>query len=69
MKKTKVLVTVDLISDDLEKYETDYLIEEPEMAKTQMIEDVQRALRFDYDNLHVKDLRYYVVGYGEDIDD
>ena len=69
MKKTKVLITVDLISDDLEKYESKYLSEEPEMAREQMVEDIQRVLRFDYDNLHVKDLRCYTVEYDKEKND
>lgn len=59
----KVVIEVkmhQMVSDD-DKYILKFMEEDREMFKTQMIDDLQRALRFDYEDLVVDDINYEIV--------
>ena len=49
-----------MVSDD-DKYILKFMEEEREMFKTQMIDDLQRSLRFDYEDLIVDDIDFEVL--------
>ena len=59
----KVVIEVkmhQMVSDD-DKYILKFMEEEREMFKTQMIDDLQRSLRFDYEDLIVDDIDFEVL--------
>lgn len=59
----KVVIEVkmhQMVSDD-DKYVLKFMEEEREMFKTQMIDDLQRLLRFDYEDLIVDDIDFEVL--------
>ena len=59
----KVVIEVkmhQMVSDD-DKYILKFMEEEREMFKTQMIDDLQRSLRFDYEDLIVDDIDFDVL--------
>lgn len=59
----KVVIEVkmhQMVSDD-DKYVLKFMEEEREMFKTQMIDDLQRSLRFDYEDLIVDDIDFEVL--------
>lgn len=59
----KVVIEVkmhQMVSDD-DKYVLKFMEEDREMFKTQMIDDLQRSLRFDYEDLIVDDIDFEVL--------
>ncbi len=59
----KVVIEVkmhQMVSDD-DKYILKFMEEEREMFKTQMIDDLQRSLRFDYEDLIVDDIDFEIL--------
>lgn len=59
----KVVIEVkmhQMVSDD-DKYVLKFMEEEREMFKTQMIDDLQRSLRFDYEDLIVDDIDFEIL--------
>ena len=59
----KVVIEVkmhQMVSDD-DKSILKFMEEEREMFKTQMIDDLQRSLRFDYEDLIVDDIDFEVL--------
>lgn len=57
----KILIKVDFEEVICDEHDIKYISEEPEMFKKQMIEDLQRSLRFDYETLRVTDLEFVIV--------
>lgn len=59
----KVVIEVkmhQMVSDD-DKYVLKFMEEDREMFKTQMIDDLQRSLRFDYEDLIIDDIDFEVL--------
>lgn len=64
----KVVIEVkmhQMVSDD-DKYVLKFMEEDHEMSKTQMIDDLQRSLRFDYEDLIVDDIDFEVLNITND---
>ncbi len=60
-KKVIIDVKMHEIVSDKDKYLIKYMEEEYENVIKQMIDDLQRALRFDYEDLVVDDINYEIV--------
>ena len=59
----KVVIEVkmhQMVSDD-DKYMLKFMEEDSELFKTHMIDDLQRSLRFDYEDLIVDDIDFEIL--------